>query len=72
MATIKLTTALELICYNHNDSQVTAVLKATIEEIERLQDVERHAANLAALVSNGVSQNAIELAIVVSKLAKVE
>jgi len=72
MATINLITALKLIRYNNDDSGVATVLQTTIEELERLQEIERHAATLASLVRNGVSENVLELAIVVSKLAKVE
>jgi hypothetical protein len=72
MATINLITALELIRYNHADSNVGAVLQAAIDELDRLQEIERHAATLAQMVHNGISENALELAMVVSKLAKVE
>lgn len=72
MATINLITALKLIRYNNDDSGVVSVLQTTIDELERLQELERHAANLASLVRDGISENAIELSIVVSKLAKVE
>lgn len=72
MASINLITALKLIRFNHTDSEVGTVLQAAIDELERLQDLEKRAANLASLVKNADVNGSIELAIVVSKLAKVE
>jgi hypothetical protein len=73
MATINLITALKLIRYNNDDSGVVSVLQTTIEELERLQGLERHAAELASLIKNGVYDNGtIALALTVLNLTKTE
>lgn len=72
MATINLIEGLKLIRQFGDSPAVVSVIDKTIEELERLQEIERHAATLAAMMQNGVSENSIELAIVVSKLVEVE
>ena len=47
MTTISLQTALRLIRYNHADSEVANILQATLDELDRLGQIEKHAINLA-------------------------
>lgn len=74
MATINLIEGLNLIRQFGDSPAVVSVIDKTIEELERLQEVERHAANLAYAIQKdaAVTDYSRGAAEAVLKLAKVE